>query len=673
MHMLKVLCALSIQRVQSSDRKPTMPKPTMPKSRRVASRLAVLTLPVLATLAFATSARATVTHSAVSSPGAAFTFGDETLPTGAAANTRALTGTSDGNAADTVDIRCESPSTNTDVRSGVAVASDGTFATTVDYTNFEDILCNLIAVPGGTNPGTVTSFTGPLLGIGQYQLYSQNGTQTDHYINQPQIGASVDYDSLGSCGLCDQALYGPDHTRGRYLYYDNGAVYDTYIAGGTTHQGLVVDGKPAYGPQSAYTRNNAATNAPALSVTHAVDHATGDLTITEQDPISVCSDAGTGTTCPAFVPSGLEVDRTIKQNQSGRVVRIADAFTSTDSATHTFSVDYDEYNKDTSHDGFRFPGETAYAAHVDGDSIPGGSAAISTVGSISDMTAVPSLGDPVGSMTVSPAPDRYLFQDPNGFHMLFTSSVPAGGAKTIRQSFAMAVSESELDAYTSGNADQLSAPTVAITSPAANGSTVSSPSLPVSGTATDNVGVSTLSINGTSVDVSGGAWSKTLTLSPGSNTITAVATDAQGNAATATRSVTYTPNAPKPIATPAIATVVRLHAKLRTGVITVFTPLACTAAPTVTCTGKVALRTRIKKVVRLHGKRVTRTRIITIGTLSYRLGAGKTKTFPVRLTKTGRALLRKARRLTVGVTIVQGTRRRLVAHRYVTFMLAAKK
>ncbi|HYA10849.1 MAG TPA: Ig-like domain-containing protein [Thermoplasmata archaeon] len=79
-------------------------------------------------------------------------------------------------------------------------------------------------------------------------------------------------------------------------------------------------------------------------------------------------------------------------------------------------------------------------------------------------------------------------------------------------------------------------PTLAFTSPA-SGSTVSVPDVVVTGTAA--VG-STLVVDGYSVAVSSaGTFSVELPLSPGSNTITATATDSAGNTATRTLTVTY--------------------------------------------------------------------------------------------------------------------------------------
>ena len=93
-------------------------------------------------------------------------------------------------------------------------------------------------------------------------------------------------------------------------------------------------------------------------------------------------------------------------------------------------------------------------------------------------------------------------------------------------------------------------PALSITTPL-NGATVTSPSLPVSGTASDinlgNNGILSVTVNG--ITASGGTisgsgtanWSTAITLVSGSNTITVVATDGAGNPTPQTITVTYTP------------------------------------------------------------------------------------------------------------------------------------
>ena len=93
-------------------------------------------------------------------------------------------------------------------------------------------------------------------------------------------------------------------------------------------------------------------------------------------------------------------------------------------------------------------------------------------------------------------------------------------------------------------------PTLSITSPL-NGATVTSASLPISGTATDNgngnSGISSVTVNGiaASSDTASGAntanWNTTIALNSGANTVTVIATDGAGNTTQQQISITYNP------------------------------------------------------------------------------------------------------------------------------------
>jgi parallel beta-helix repeat protein len=83
-----------------------------------------------------------------------------------------------------------------------------------------------------------------------------------------------------------------------------------------------------------------------------------------------------------------------------------------------------------------------------------------------------------------------------------------------------------------------SPPVVTITSPI-DGATVSTSSITVTGTATDDTGVTTLTVNGNSVTVeSDGSFTTTVSLTSGVNTIIVIATDAAGNSASESVNVT---------------------------------------------------------------------------------------------------------------------------------------
>lgn len=87
-------------------------------------------------------------------------------------------------------------------------------------------------------------------------------------------------------------------------------------------------------------------------------------------------------------------------------------------------------------------------------------------------------------------------------------------------------------------------PTLTVTSPSNNLVTAAS-SITVSGTAKDDSGIQSVTVNGKTVTVgSNGAFSTTVSLSGGSNTITIVATDNAGNTTTITRTVTRATSGP---------------------------------------------------------------------------------------------------------------------------------
>ncbi|MBI2184852.1 MAG: hypothetical protein HYU39_07840 [Thaumarchaeota archaeon] len=83
------------------------------------------------------------------------------------------------------------------------------------------------------------------------------------------------------------------------------------------------------------------------------------------------------------------------------------------------------------------------------------------------------------------------------------------------------------------------APAITVSSPA-DGAKVYKADLTITGTVTDNVAVASLTVGGSSATVaSTGAFSATVTLALGSNTITIIATDTAGNSKSTTLGITY--------------------------------------------------------------------------------------------------------------------------------------
>jgi len=90
--------------------------------------------------------------------------------------------------------------------------------------------------------------------------------------------------------------------------------------------------------------------------------------------------------------------------------------------------------------------------------------------------------------------------------------------------------------------DDITPPSVIITSPT-NNSTVNTPSITVTGTASDASGVSSVTVNAINAQTTNNYanWTSNITLTKGANTITFRATDTRGNAGNTIVNVTYTP------------------------------------------------------------------------------------------------------------------------------------
>ena len=125
----------------------------------------------------------------------------------------------------------------------------------------------------------------------------------------------------------------------------------------------------------------------------------------------------------------------------------------------------------------------------------------------------------------------------------YALTIPANGTLTLRFAAGATGTAAETEAAANARTASYPPPTIAIASPA-DGASVTSPTLPVAGTSSDNRGVTGVTVNGQAAPLgAAGAWSATLTLQPGTNLITAIASDADGNQATATATVTYAPPA----------------------------------------------------------------------------------------------------------------------------------
>ena len=336
---------------------------------------------VLGGLLASPATHAAITASQIATPSnPSFFVADED----ASSQTFAISGTaSGGTAGDLVDVNCYFGDKHVSVKKNVAVDSGGAFSVPSASLNaLLDLTCRLLAVPAGTNPSDLTPFAGPVLGVGERDSTkvgggANNGKIIDYLVDAQQQTGAFDYASLGACGLSDGYLYDSTFRNTTITFACNSALF-AKDAPSPTRSELQIDGANAYAPRAAAGIGPGGTGLPALTETHTVDKATGNVVITETDPIVKCTSATyppTSSTCATFATTGVTDHRTIAQDHDGHVSWFTDTFTSTDGKPHSLDLLWDNSQRFWGPSGnsaqveYEFPGQDGFATHVTGTTV----------------------------------------------------------------------------------------------------------------------------------------------------------------------------------------------------------------------------------------------------------------------------------------------------------------
>jgi hypothetical protein len=525
-------------------------------------------------LGTAAGAQAAVTQSSITSPADPF-FGFNQGQT----QSVTISGTSNGNSADTVDIVCyvddgTSGNPQFTVAPNVPIGNDGTFTTSVPIADlvfstqeFTSGYCRLRAVPGGTTPSSgLNSFAGPRVLVGHLQEFMNAAGLEDYYAVDPQLTASDDFNSFGDFGIADSYLFDPSVTG----QLDSTGFFgndfpEVEAASDGSQAGVEVDGHPAYPPDLTGFINSGATGIQPLQLNSITQNTSnGDLTIVETDPLESCSGnpfPPNSGNCTSFVPSGVELQRTMTQTDDGHIVYIEDAYSSTDGASHTVGLllENDQFFESpgspfgaTSNISYEFPGQLAFSTHVAGDHVSTSAPAPASI--LIENNAEPdgSTAGARGAITYGQAPSGpfafttstsqsqgdVVFDAPNKIMVPATGSVPIRYAYSTEYRLA-AVQQDALTAE-----DHFQAAMVSFDSPS-NGATVTSSPVTVTGSVSAGSGVQSVTVNGVKATVSGGSFSVSVPVTAGANTLTAVMTSNGGANASASENVNFAvaPNA----------------------------------------------------------------------------------------------------------------------------------
>jgi Glucodextranase, domain B len=511
----------------------------------------------MAALVAVPSASAAVTASNVSAPadGAGFDF-DEASP---GTITVSGTATAADPTTDKVDLVCTYAGGRLDLAGSVALnptgANTGTFTADVNAGNIDYYTCLVRAVPAGTNPADLTPFTGPVVHGYGHQLYPVDaGHPNDLYDYYQDVSAPLGYwDGYSASGCFVSSTYTLDPATLGYAGLFGCA--NVGAAGGDasqTHAAVQLDGRDAYLPATAF--NITPTGfVPITDFARSVNAATGDASLSGSEHLMSCANGSTAfpatsATCPSWNDAGVTDRASTIGDHGGRLVRHTDTWSNPGSAPVRLDV---WYAVSAGGAWLRFPGETDYAQHADGDHTgSGGSIPTPPAGAASVLLASdPNQADyanPRGSLTWSGPPAEILFAQGGAMFLHYQRTIPAGGTAPITLALATDGPQANVDALSAAARGAMPTPSVAFASPA-DGATVNTSTVTVTGTATGD-GPLSVNVNAHPASVAGnGAWSVAVPLQLGANTLTATVADADGNSAHASRTVRYAaPSSPPP-------------------------------------------------------------------------------------------------------------------------------
>ncbi len=629
------------------------------------------------------TASAAVESSRITSPSnPTYALFDETAPPLQHAFTVSGTTTGSGN----IDVRCYygvGPNEYSTFAENVTPTANA-FSVEVNTEALRTGPCVLRAVPAGNTephpPGSAAEeagdpFQGPHIAGSAFELFESNGNFADYAFELSTLSSYFDIEAAGECGLYSH-LFAPNTlARSESLFYCNGALYkEAPVAeGAATRPELQVDGTDAYDPTGAgrVEEEFKATlpGAPQLKVSKEFTAAGGLGTVHETDPIVRCAPEPavyppTTASCKEFVSTGVQLERVWQTSHADQVALMTDNWSSTNGAAHTLNALYDQsfYANEKEGGAYRFPGTSGFTATAGGQlvGLPKGASAIY----YKENAATESAGDgkhPLGAIVYDRVPGEPLSfaagsheksKNYSEFEMPYQATVPASGTYTLRMAFVQAFALAEVEAL----ADEALAgllPSLTIASPA-SGTTVSSPNVTVSGTASDTGALSSLAVGGHAVAVGAhGEWSTSVALAAGANTITAVATDQAGLTASRSIAVTYTPPTPPAAHVHQVGVVSGANGEVKL-------TLACVGTAGTSCEVESTLTTLLRKrggrpiaVAARHHRRKARNQKVTVGASKLTIPAGEQVTIVIGLNGSGRRLLAHFGHLPVHLAVLE--------------------
>ncbi|MFL6059697.1 MAG: hypothetical protein ACJ72E_00595 [Marmoricola sp.] len=395
------------------------------------------------------------THITTPVTGAHYTVTSQSPPAGVT-----VSGTTNGTTGDTVDIRCYFQNNRwKDGPTGVPVAADGSFTTSLATAGLGYGRCRLRAVPTGIADGTdVSAYTGPVI-VSEYRYglkvaSGPNAGKTyDYYVAYEGRYALNDYTSANDGGLWDSRLNFSDGSSSNYLWYSEASLWPNEN-NANLRSAIQVDGRNAYGPYGAHGMFPNNPGLPSLSWSTSRSPA-GTTTIRETDPLVVCPSAtfpATSASCPHFSSAGVRLERSIVTTDGGLRVLVTDVFRSTNGHAHTVSA---HYSQSIEGSDYTDPGSTptpvsfrtgwagGYQTYSGATSYAGTSHVPNTLFVRDSDTAAQGDGLlPRGAITFDFPVSGVSRPNRTQANLLTALTVPAHGTRIVKQAFALGASDS---------------------------------------------------------------------------------------------------------------------------------------------------------------------------------------------------------------------------------------
>lgn len=470
-----------------------------------------------------------------------------------------LKGTTQG--AGNVDVVCyygAGSSAGDALLAGNVPVSGGSFTITAPLHPIAGHACRLRAVPFGQDGVTndVASYAGPQVAVSQAGLPSElvGGNPYDFYVVGTTLGAYAGWNSAGSCGPYAAPIDSSFGIGNFALDCMGSLLGDAELPVGQDRSEVQVDGQNAYDGASAQavfggTEDLSGSDFPSLSARAISDPTDGLISSQSTEGWSLCASRTTSyppnaTTCPTFASTGVQLARTISTSDGGLVITLTDSWSSIDGKAHALDLLYDDYvglKTSAAQRSYEFPGQNVFSAYLAHTTLPAPNSAPGSI--LVHVNADGALPEGYGAVTFQKPANGFTFVSNNEFEEHQMLQVPAGGTASLTYIYSTGSTEPQVEARALSAQDAFEPPAIAITSPP-NGTTVSTPTVELTGTATAGSGIASLSVGGQSVSADpGGSWGADVALQPGANTIAAVATDRAGATVQTQVTVVYQPPA----------------------------------------------------------------------------------------------------------------------------------